>query len=353
VESPLTSTAATRKVGSTVRLGRPRLRRAPRWHALAEGAVFVVAMSAIVSVALILIFVAREALPLMTDAAVRHVVTPWRMFTAQHYPGYDHAVHVWQPVSSHPKYGMVPLFVGTLKTTAVSLLFAVPLAILAAIWVSQYAPRRLGEPLKAAIEVFAGIPSVVLGFLALIVLASALEAVFGFTNRLNAIVAGIALGFTVLPLVFTLAEDALRAVPRSYVEASTALGARKWQTIVRVVLPAATPGISAGVILGLGRAVGETMIVLMASGNAAQISWDFGQSVRTMTATIAAEMAEVVFPAPGSPSPHYSVLFFIGVVLFAFTFAINTVGAWGIERLGRKLGGAARGSGLARERRRT
>jgi phosphate transport system permease protein len=326
-------------VDGAPRRGRPVLQKAPRWHGFAEVVVFVMAMSAIISIALIFIFILREALPLWTDHEVRQEVTPSRMLLRQQYPGYDHPISMWQPVGNHPKYGMVPLIVGSLKATVVALLFALPLGILAAIYVSQYAPRRLGEPVKAIIEMLAGIPSVVLGFLALAVLATTMQSIFGFHHRLNATVAGIALGITVLPLVFTLSEDALRAVPREFVEASTALGARKFQTVLRVILPAAAPGISAAAVLGLGRAVGETMIVLMASGNAAMISASFGESVRTITATIAAEMAEVVFPAPGSPSPHYSVLFFLGVVLFAFTFAINSLGAYGIERLRRKLGG--------------
>lgn len=322
----------------------PFLRKAPRWHRVAEGVVFALAMSAIAAIVLIFVFILREALPLFTDPAVRRDVTPLGMILPQHYAGHDHAVSVWQPVSTIPKYGMLPLVVGSLKTTLVSLVFAVPLAILAAIFVSQYAPRRAGEWIKAAIETLAGIPSVVLGFFALAVMATVLQAVFGFPHRLNATVAGIALGVTVLPLVFTLSEDALRAVPRDIVEASTALGARKWQTVLRVIVPAAAPGISAAIVLGLGRAVGETMIVLMASGNAAMLSGSFGESVRTLTATIAAEMGEVVFPAPGSPSPHYSVLFFLGVVLFGFTFAVNALGAAAIERLRRRLGGAGRAS---------
>jgi len=134
-------------------------------------------------------------------------------------------------------------------------------------------------------------------------------------------------------VAFTLAEEALRAVPRSYVEASTALGAARWQTTLRVVLPAASPGIAAGVALGLGRAVGETMIVLMASGNAAIVSGSFADSARTIAATIAAELAEVVFG--GS---HYTVLFFLGTLLFLVTFGINTVGDWAIRRMKRRLG---------------
>jgi phosphate transport system permease protein len=143
----------------------------------------------------------------------------------------------------------------------------------------------------------------------------------------------VALSFAVIPVIFTLSEEALRAVPRSYVEASTALGAARWQTTLRVVLPAASPGIAAGVALGLGRAVGETMIVLMASGNAAIVSGSFADSARTIAATIAAELAEVVFG--GS---HYTVLFFLGTLLFLTTFCINSLGDWAIRRMKRRLG---------------
>ena len=142
-----------------------------------------------------------------------------------------------------------------------------------------------------------------------------------------------ALSFAVIPVIFTISEEALGAVPRSYVEASTALGAARWQTIVRVLLPAASPGIAAGVALGLGRAVGETMIVLMASGNAAIISASFAESVRTLSATIAAELAEVVFGGA-----HYTVLFFLGTLLFVITFGINLMGDFAIRRMKRKLG---------------
>ena len=158
----------------------------------------------------------------------------------------------------------------------------------------------------------------------------------GLDSRLNALVAGVALSFAIIPVVFTVSEEAFGAVPPSYVEASTALGAARWQTILRVLVPAAGPGVAAGIALGLGRAVGETMIVLMASGNAAIISASPGDSVRTISATIAAELAEVVFGGA-----HYTVLFFLGVLLFAITFATNLLGDYAVNRMKRRLGVAA------------
>jgi phosphate transport system permease protein len=258
------------------------------------------------------------------------------MLLAQEYPGYD-PVSIWQPVSNVPKYGMLALLVGSLKTTLVSLLFALPLGILAAIFVSQYAPRRLAAPVEAAIEMLAAIPSVVLGFLALAVLATTMQSIRSSTASTRRRARGsITVPCSSSRLRMRCARAArVRRAPRRSAPA---------RQRCCVILPAAAPGISAAAVLGVGRAVGETMIVLMASGNAAMISASFGQSVRTMTATIAAEMAEVVFPAPGAPSPHYSVLFFLGVVLFVFTFLINALGAYSIERLRRKLtgGGKAR-----------
>jgi phosphate transport system permease protein len=165
-------------------------------------------------------------------------------------------------------------------------------------------------------------------------LASALQKLFNFTYRLNAINAGIALGIAIIPIIFTLAEDAMTAVPKSLREAAMALGANPWQVSFTLVLPAAMPGIAAGIVLGFGRAIGETMIVLMASGNAAITSGSFTDSIRTLSATIAAELAEVVFG-----SPHYNVLFFIGALLFIFTFIINLGGDLILTRLKEKLQG--------------
>ncbi|MCX6135724.1 MAG: phosphate ABC transporter permease subunit PstC [Ignavibacteriales bacterium] len=226
----------------------------------------------------------------------------------------------WQPVSSAPKYGMLPLVVGSLKVTTVALLFAAPIAILAALFTAAFAPKWSKEILKPAIEVLAGIPSVVIGFFALIAMATFLQKTFGFQYRLNAFVGGIALSLAVIPIIYTITEDSLSRVPKVMTEASLALGASKWQTALFVVLPAASPGIFAGILLGIGRAFGETMIVLMATGNASMLSGDLFEPVRTMSATIGAEMGEVVFG-----DTHYTVLFFIGTVLFLFTFCLNAI----------------------------
>lgn len=226
----------------------------------------------------------------------------------------------WQPVGSEPKYGLLPLMVGTLKVTVLAVLFASPLAILAALFTSSFAPRWSREYIKPAIELLAGFPSVVIGFFALVSLATLMQNAFGYQYRLNVLLGGIAMSLAVIPIIYTVAEDALTAVPRFMTEASLALGATKWQTALFVTLPAATPGVFAAVLLGFGRAFGETMIVLMATGNAALMSWSLLEPVRTMSATIGAEMAEVVFG-----DTHYHVLFFIGAVLFVFTFTLNAV----------------------------
>lgn len=241
----------------------------------------------------------------------------------------------WQPVSSEPKFGLLPLVLGSLKVSLIAILLAAPLAILAALFTSTFASPRLKEFLKPAIEVLAGFPSVVIGFFALIVLASLTQRFLGTTYRLNAFVGGVALSLAVIPIVYTIAEDAIAAVPRSLTEASLALGANPWQTALFVTLPAATPGIFAAILLGVGRAFGETMIVLMATGNAAMLTLSPTDPVRTMSATIGAEMAEVVFG-----DTHYNVLFLIGSILFIFTFTLNAVAEFYVrQRLLKKFRG--------------
>jgi phosphate transport system permease protein len=337
-ESALMSVARVKRASTRVNVPPVRpprlvLAPAPLWHRAAEWLLRLLAVSAVVAVVLILVFIAKEAAPIFYSGAVRAEVTLAKMWAPQLWPGYDEAASIWQPVSEIPKFGVWPLLLGTLKVTVVSMFVAVPLGIGAALYVSQFARPRTREIVKPVVELLAGIPSVVLGFFALMVMASWFQDLLGLESRLNALVSGVALSIAVIPVVFTLAEEALRAVPRSYVEASIALGAARWQTIVRVVLPAASPGIAAGIALGLGRAVGETMIVLMASGNAAIVSGSFADSTRTIAATIAAELAEVVFGGA-----HYTVLFFLGTLLFLATFGINTLGDYAIRRMKRKLG---------------
>jgi phosphate transport system permease protein len=291
------------------------------------------AFAAVAAIVLIFVFVAKEALPLFYDHEIRSEVTPGKMWFSQQWEGYDQPEHIWQPVSDIPKYALLPLIIGTIKAVIVAMFFGVPLGIGAALYVSQYASSRVREVVKPLVELLAGIPSVVLGFFALIVMATWFQDWLGLESRLNAVVAGVALSFAIIPVVFTISEEAFGAVPRSYVEASTALGAARWQTVLRVIIPAASPGLAAGVALGLGRAVGETMIVLMASGNAAIVSWRFDDSIRTLSATIAAELAEVVFGGA-----HYTVLFYLGTLLFLTTFLINLAGDQAIQRMKRKMG---------------
>jgi phosphate transport system permease protein len=226
----------------------------------------------------------------------------------------------WMPVSDNPRYGMFPLFLGTLKVTLIALLFAAPISILAAIYTSMFAKPRIREVIKPVIELLAGFPSVVIGFFALMVMATVFQNIFGYASRLNSFVGGIAMGLAAIPIIYTLTEDALTAVPKTFTEASLGLGASRRQTAFYVVLPAAVPGIFAAVVLGVGRIFGETMIALMATGNAAMVSMNPFDSVRTLSATIGAEMAEVVFG-----DTHYNVLFLIGSLLFIFTFALNAL----------------------------
>ncbi|MEW6411683.1 MAG: phosphate ABC transporter permease subunit PstC [Candidatus Zixiibacteriota bacterium] len=302
---------------------------------LGEKLISINAYAALIGIFLIFLFIFKEAIPIFTDPEVQQEASVEKMVFKQEYYEGREPKWSWQPNSEVPKYSLYPLVLGTLKAALIAMLFAVPLGVGAAIYSSQFASRRTREIIKPLIELLAGIPSVVLGFFALIVLATFLQKTFGFVFRLNAINAGIALGLTVIPLVFTIAEDAMTSVPQSLRDAAMALGANPWQVSFTMVLPAAFPGIAAGIVLGFGRAVGETMIVLMASGNAAIVSASFTDSIRTFSATIAAELAEVVFG-----STHYNVLFFIGTLLFVFTFLINLGGELVLIKLKEKLQGS-------------
>jgi phosphate transport system permease protein len=244
---------------------------------------------------------------------------------------------VWQPVSTVPKFGIMPLIVGTAKTTVISILIGAPLGIFAALYAVFFAPHRLREIIKPMVEILAGFPSVVIGFFCLLYVGSALQSVFGFEFRLNALVGGVGLAIAVIPIVFTITEDALSAVPKSLLEASLAIGATRWESAYKVMLPAAFPGVFAAVLLGVGRAFGETMIALMATGNAAMTSISIADPVRTFSATIGAEMGEVIWG-----SAHYSILFFLGVLLFIVSFTLNAITELFIkQRLAKKLQGGA------------
>lgn len=324
----------TANFGMTADRPSQSLKRRGGWiEAWVEGAIQAVAMLSIGAILLILFFVGKEALPVLTSAEVHREVTLGSMLAPIHQGG--ETSYVWQPVSELPKYNILPLVAGSLKVTIVALLFAVPLSVAAAVYVSEYAGARAREIIKPAIELLAGVPSVVVGFFALIVLASWVQSAFGTEHRLNALVAGIGLAFAICPIVFSVSEDALRAVPGSYREAALAMGSTRAQAVLRVALPAAAPGIAASVVLGFGRAVGETMIVVIASGNAALLDASLDRSTRTITATIAQELGEVVVG-----SPHYNVLFALGVMLFVATFVLNFAGEQIVYRMRRKLGTA-------------
>ncbi|WP_341965900.1 phosphate ABC transporter permease subunit PstC [Flavobacterium psychrophilum] len=226
----------------------------------------------------------------------------------------------WVPVSDNPRFGLIALLLGTLKVTIIAMLFAGPLGVLAALYTSAFASKKAKEIIKPLIELLAAFPSVVIGFFALMILATFFQDVFGYETRLNAFVGGVAMALAAIPIIYTISEDALSAVPKTYTEASLALGASKWQTAFFVTLPAAIPGIFAAILLGIGRVFGETMIALMATGNAALNSASPFESVRTFAATIGSEMAETVFG-----DTHYSVLFFIGSLLFIFSFGLNAL----------------------------
>jgi phosphate transport system permease protein len=224
----------------------------------------------------------------------------------------------WEPTVNPPSYGALPLLAGTAWITVVAMLVSVPMSFCAAIYVGEFATGRHREWLKVLIELLAAIPSVVWGVIGLQVFPPLIQWLFGVQIGLNVLNAGLILGLMAAPIMATLAEDALKAVPDTYREAAEALGATRWQVISRVVLPYARPRLSAAVLLGIGRAFGETIAVLMASGHTLKAPSSVFDSAATLTATIAAELGEAAVD-----SDHYQVLFVLGLVLFAITFAIN------------------------------
>ncbi len=225
----------------------------------------------------------------------------------------------WYPTSvANKRYGTFALMLGTLSVTGLAMAIAVPFGLGAAVFVSEFTSGAVREALKVVIELLAAIPSVVWGFIGLAMLNPLIIELFNAPIGLNVLNGGVLLGLMAVPIIVSIAEDALKAVPDTYREASLALGATRWQTVYKVLFPAARSGLLAAVLLGIGRAIGETMAVLMATGHAVQIPHSLLDSVRTLTATIAAELGET---ARGSD--HYQALFAIGVYLFLITFVIN------------------------------
>jgi len=269
---------------------------------------------AIILVALIFVFLLRDALPVLKEQSL------FKMLAGRNWYPLDHI------------FGFLPLILGSLLVTLGSIVISVPIGIAAAVYIGEIAPKRVREILKPGIEMVAAIPSVVVGFIGLVTLAPLLQKMLNLSSGTVALTGAIMLAFMALPTIVSIAEDALASVPKEYKSASLAMGATPWQTVWRVQLPAARSGVLAAVMLGIGRAIGETMTVLMVTGNAfAQVRsigghdahvmpYTLFQSVRTMTATIAAEMGETVHY-----SQHYSTLFMLGLVLFLITFVINLV----------------------------
>jgi phosphate transport system permease protein len=233
----------------------------------------------------------------------------------------------WYPTSSPGKFGLLPLILGSLYATGVALALCVPVGVAAAAYISEFSGRRAKEVMKTVIEFMAAVPSVVYGLIGVAVLIPLVKTTFGLDTGMTALTGGIVLGVMSVPTVISISEDALHAVPEDLRQGSAALGNTRWQTTFKVTVPAAASGIFAGVMLGLGRAIGETMAVLMLTGNAAVMPTTALESVRTMTGTIAAEMGEVV-----QGGLHYSVLFVVGLVLFAITFTINLAADLVLER---------------------
>lgn len=224
----------------------------------------------------------------------------------------------WYPISEPAQLGILPLIFGSLIVTLGAAIISIPIGIACAVYIAEIAPLKIKEILKAGIELLAAIPSVVLGFIGMVTLVPWVKSTFHLPTGLTALSGSIILAFMAMPTIVSVAEDALYSVPKSYKEGAFALGATHWQTIYRVLLPAASSGIVAAVMLGIGRVIGETMAVMMITGNAAVIPQSILVPVRTLTATIAAEMGEAVVG-----SEHYFALFAIGIVLFAMSFIIN------------------------------
>jgi len=285
--------------------------------------------SSILIIILIFVFLFKEAIQFFRTASPMDLIGKW---VYDDWEGRNVFKMMWQSISEVPKYSIIPLVCGSFLVAFPATLISAVLGIGCAVYLSEIAHSRIRETLKPGLELLAGIPSVVIGFVMLAFFATFVQDLFHTKFRLNAFVGSLGVALAVLPIMITISEDAMRAVPKDLRDASYALGASRWQTIFGTVLPAAVSGISAAVILGFGRALGETMIVLMATGNAALVTGNIFSSVRTMTANIAAELGSV---AQGSE--HYYALFLVGAVLFTFTFILNLVSEIVLTKMRQKL----------------
>lgn len=282
---------------------------------LEKGLIRLAGYAAVIVLFLILFFILREGLPFLASYNLKDF-----LFKTD-----------WYPLSG--KYGMLPLITGSLMVTLIALLISVPMALGTAVFISELAPSAARNFFKVLLEILASVPSVVFGFLGIVIVGPWVQNAFGIPTGLNAFSAGVLLAFMALPTIASVAEEALQAVPQNLREASLALGASRMQTIRKITFPAASSGVIAGVMLGIGRAIGETMTVMMVAGGSAQIALSPMEPVRTMTGTIAAEMGEVVMG-----DEHYRALFLIGLILFLITLAINSLSGIIIDRIRRRQG---------------
>jgi len=276
-----------------------------------EKLILICGLASVFFVILIFLFLLKEGL------AVFQTVNPFKFLFGRN----------WYPISEPAQLGIFPLILGSLLVTLGAAIISVPIGVACAVYIAEIAPIRIKEILKAGIELLAAIPSVVLGFIGMVTLVPWVKHAFNLPTGLSALSGSIMLAFMAMPTIVSIAEDALYSVPKSYKEGALALGATHWQTIYRVMLPAASSGILAAVMLGIGRVIGETMAVMMITGNAAVLPHSFLQPVRTLTATIAAEMGEAVVG-----SEHYFALFAIGIVLFIISFVINVTADLALHR---------------------
>ncbi|MBL8064504.1 MAG: phosphate ABC transporter permease subunit PstC [Chthonomonadaceae bacterium] len=294
-------------------MNRQRLRLGER---AIESAIFAGGVAAIVIVGLIMFFLFREGLPLFGNTSA-----------AGFFFGKK-----WQPSSEPPQFGLLPNLWGSFLVTLGAAVIAVPLGVGTAVYIRYIAPRRLAGFLKGFVELMGAVPSVAVGFVGAVALSPLIKDFLHLDTGKSAIVGSVLLAFLAIPTITTIAEDAMSMVPKEYFQGSVALGATYWQTIYRVLIPAARPGIVAAIMLGLGRAIGETMVVIMVTGNAGLLPdhgvWHaFTHSVRTITGTIGAEALEV---AQGEP--HYQALFMLGVVLLLITVAFNSLAVTALGR---------------------
>jgi phosphate transport system permease protein len=306
----------------------PRRRRRRTGEVLIEAFLRLNGFIAIAAIALIFVFLFKEGVQAFSTIA------PLRFFqgTELDFDNVPQVVRMWQPVGNNPKYSILPLLCGSFLVALPATLLATLFGVACGVYLAEVAGRRTREVVKPAIELIAGIPSIVIGFFCLATLATLVQQVLGTEFRLNAFVGALGVAFVIVPVIATMTDDALRAVPDELRQGAHALGANRWETIARVVVPAGASGIVASILLGMGRALGETMIVLMATGNAAQVTLNPFASVRTMTATIAAELGAV--PQGGE---QYRALFLVGSILFTITFLINLAAEMTVARMRKRL----------------